>query len=540
MWKKLFCKKIDNIAAAAFLVATSSLLSRLLGVVRDHILAGKFGAGDTLDVYYAAFRVPDFIFNLIVLGALSAGFVPLFTSLIKTDRAEDHQQAWRLASGILNTLLLVVAILGLAGEIFAPQLMRLITPGFSGAKMDQVISLARIMFLSPILLCVSSIFGGILQSYKRFVAYSLPPIFYNLGIIFGALYLTNRWGVWGLAWGVVIGSACHLLIQLPAVISLKFNYQFVFGWRDKLMKKIWIMMSGRTLDLLTTQLNLLVTTIMASTLVSGSLAIFSLANNLQAFAVSLFGISFAVAVFPTLAAQADDYPELKKTFTKTLRQVWFFILPATALTLVLRAQLVRFVLGSGNFGWNETILTFNTLGLFCLSFFAQAAIPLLSRMFFAQHDTKTPFLIGLFGDGLNIILAIVLARSMGVVGLALAFSLANVFNFATMTIFLRRRLGKLSDGKLIKAALKFTVAAVIGGLVAQAAKQPFGDPQAMTHVSGVFLQGAVAGITGVLVYVLVCYLLRVEEVGQMWTAVACRLGRRKTALNEDMGEVRGI
>ncbi len=210
MFKKLFGKQINNITVAAALVALSSLASRFLGVIRDRILAGQFGASATLDIYYAAFRIPDLIFNLIVLGALSAGFVPIFTSLIKDFSCENknncdpHQQnkgAWSLASNVLNFLFIGLAALSAIGIIFAPLLTKLITPGFGAAEQATTSALTRIMFLSPLFLGISGILGGILQSFKRFFIYSLAPILYNFGIIIGALYFVKWWGLYGLAWG---------------------------------------------------------------------------------------------------------------------------------------------------------------------------------------------------------------------------------------------------------------------------------------------------------------------------------------------------
>ncbi|MEI6596644.1 MAG: lipid II flippase MurJ, partial [bacterium] len=256
MMKRLFNGEINSITVAALLVGGSSLISRLLGIFRDRILAGQFGAGDTLDIYYAAFRIPDLIFNLLVLGALSAGFIPIFTGLIKEPVEKlrslfsaDHKEAWQLASSILNILGFGLLVLCGLGVIFAPQIMRFITPGFSQEKMDLTVSLSRIMFLSPIFLGISSVFGGILQSFKRFFVYSMSPIFYNIGIIIGALYFVPLWGIYGLAWGVVLGAAAHMAVQIPALAQLGFKYKFKFDIYNSNVKKIWLMMIPRTMSL---------------------------------------------------------------------------------------------------------------------------------------------------------------------------------------------------------------------------------------------------------------------------------------------------
>src|SRR3989339_1167857 len=203
MFKKLITSPVKSITSAAMIIGGLSLVSRLLGIFRDRILASEFGAGDILDTYYAAFRLPDLVFNLLVLGAISAGLIPVFTTLVSKRKKDE---AWLLISGILNILISGLIVISVIIIIFAPWIMKVITPGFSLDKMQLVISLTRIMFLSPIFLGISAIFGSILQSYKRFFVYSLAPIFYNLGIIVGVIYFIDIWGIYGLAWGVVLGS----------------------------------------------------------------------------------------------------------------------------------------------------------------------------------------------------------------------------------------------------------------------------------------------------------------------------------------------
>ncbi|MCK5357856.1 MAG: murein biosynthesis integral membrane protein MurJ, partial [Elusimicrobiales bacterium] len=399
-----------------------------MGIFRDRILASEFGAGDILDIYYTAFRVPDLIFNLLVLGALSAGFIPIFVNLLKGKKTRikglvfgsKHKEAWYLANNILNILLLSVAVLSVFGIIFAPALIKVLAPGFSLSKQALTADLTRIMFLSPILLGISSILGGVLQSFKRFFIYSLAPILYNIGIIVGALFFAPLWGIYGLAWGVVLGALLHMLIQLPAVIKLGFRYRLIIDFKNKQVREIGRLMIPRTMSLAISQINLLVITIIASTLASGSIAVFNFANNLQSFPIGIFGISFAVAAFPTISAIAFDKPKLINNFSKVIRQILFFIVPATVLLLTLRAQIIRVILGTGQFNWEDTLLTIHTLGFFTLSLFAQASIPLLARVFYARHNSLTPFYIGLSSALVNLILSLVLVRILGVAGLALA------------------------------------------------------------------------------------------------------------------------
>ncbi len=536
--KKLFTSASSSVASAAFIIGLFSVASRLLGVLRDRILASTFGANQTLDMYYAAFRLPDLVFNLLVLGALSAGFIPVFARLASDQKEKSN--AWMLANNILNTLTVgLIAVCGL-GIVAAPWLVTVIAPGFPMEAKSTIVVLTQIMFLSPFFLGLSSIVGGILQSFHRFFVYSLSPVFYNLGIIFGALYLAPRYGIIGLAWGVVIGSFCHFIIQLPSLFKLGFRYQFFFNWKDKAMRQVYGMMTARTLGLAITQLNLIVITIIASGLVEGSLAVFNLANNLQSFAIGIFGVSFAVAVFPSLSAAASDEIFINR-FSRTFRQILFFIVPATVLLIILRAQIVRVILGSGNFSWEDTVMTIDTVGFFALSLFAQATLPLLARAFFSRHDSKTPFIIGLLAAVVNVVLSLWLAPTLGVAGLALAFSAGMIINFVLLFIILHRRLGTLDEKRIVISIAKYSAAGIGMAITIQAMKLllwPFVD---MTRLWGILFQGALAGLFGLLVYCAICSLLKTQEFAELWAATKIRLFASAQKLeSDDQGEVRGI
>lgn len=547
MIRRLLTGKIDSITIAAFLVALSSLLSRFLGIFRDRILAGEFGAGDTLDVFYAAFRVPDLIFNLLVLGALSAGFIPIFTKLIKDPVAKiknvfssgENQEAWELSNIILNLLGFSLIIISVLGILFAPWLTKLICPGFSPEKQAFTVMFTRVMFLSPIFLGISSVFGGILQSFKRFFVYSLSPIMYNIGIIMGALYLVPAYGEIGLAYGVVIGAFLHMIVQVPALFSLGYRYRPSFNWKDKNVIAVTVMSIPRIFSLAVAQINLVIITIIASTLASGSLAVFNFANNLQSFPIGIFGISFAVAAFPTIAAIAFDRKKLIENFSRIFRQILFFIVPSTVLLITLRAQIIRVVLGTGQFDWQDTILTLDTLGFFALSLFAQATIPFLVRVYYARHDAKTPFFIGMACAILNIFLSWILAKYYGVAGLALAFSIANILNFILLWGWLRNELGELDEYNIFVSISKFSFAAMACGLVIQGMKLVIWPYVDMTRLSGILVQGLFAGLAGILAYVAFCSLLKSEELNYFWNALKKRLPWKKIEA-VDQGEARGI
>lgn len=552
--KNILKRRTKNIGAAAILVGVFSMISRLLGILRDRILAGEFGAGEVLDAYYTAFRIPDLLYNLLILGALSAGFIPVFSALIKKMKKadddsypyqeEENKEAWDLVSNILNILIIILSFFSILGFIFSPQLIKIIAPGFSPEMQSITTTLTRIMFLSPLFLGISSLLGGVLQSFRNFLIFSLSPIFYNVGIILGALFLVPVLGISGLAWGVVIGAFMHMAIQIPPVWILGFRWRAFINFKDKNFLKIAKMMVPRTLSLAISQINLVVVTIIASTLAAGSLAVFNFANNLQSFPIGVFGISFAVAAFPTLSASAFNEKKLVDNFSYTLRRILFFIIPSTVLLITLRAQIIRVILGTGEFSWRDTVLTINSLGFFALSLFAQASTPLLTRVFYARQNSKTPFLIGLIIVVINIFLSLFLGKRMGVAGLALAFSLSSILNFMLLWLRLYFEMGDLDQKNIIISVLKFSFAALVAGFFIQAGKAliwPFID---MSTFWGVLSQGLVAGLLGLGVYFLLTYLLKSEEMIELIQIIKKRLPFTNKIKKEeeiaDQSEARGL
>jgi putative peptidoglycan lipid II flippase len=438
MIRRLVNSTTKSITGAAIILGAASFLSRLIGVVRDRIFAHYFGAGDILDAYYAAFRIPDLVYNLLIVGALSAGFIPVFMELV----AKDKKHAWRVTNSIINILGIILLFVTAALLLFTPQLTVWIAPGFEGEKLNTTILLTRIMFLSPILLGISAVVSGVLQSFKSFFIYSLTPIMYNLGIILGVFLFFTPFGVRGLAFGVILGAALHLLIQLPAFFRHGFRYRPILLLKDSSVRTIGRLMIPRTLGLATTQLSLVAITAIASTLEVGSITIFNFANNLQYFPIGIIGISFAVAAFPTLSGfiAENRKNEMIDHLARTARQIIFFIIPLTILFLLLRAQIVRVVLGTGMFDWDATITTADALAFFSLSLFAQCLIPLLARGFYAIQDTWTPFLTSLAALLITVAAALYYKDIYGIVGIALAFSLAMIVQLAILWIVLRQKL----------------------------------------------------------------------------------------------------
>jgi putative peptidoglycan lipid II flippase len=535
--KKLINAQSKTITSAAIVIGALSLVSRILGIFRDRILASEFGAGDVLDVYYAAFRLPDLIFNLIVLGAISAGLIPVFTGLLGQFR---KKKAWKVVNSLLNILVLSLIIVSILLFIFTPWVMRAMTPGFTGEKFDLVVALTRIMYLSPIFLAVSAILGSVLQSFKKFFAYALAPIFYNIGIIIGALYFVKIWGIYGLAYGVVLGAILHMLVQIWPVRALGFRYKFGLNLKDKYVREIGGLMIPRTLTLVMNQINILIVTVVASTLAAGSLAIFNLSNNLQGFPLGIFGFSFAIAALPTLSILAvkKKMGKFVETISMTFRQVLFFMVPASVLIYVLRAQIVRIILGSGKFDWLDTRLTAASLAIFAFSLFAQALIPLLVRGFYALHNSKTPFYMGLASLVVNIVsllffrwifgfvndfsftMAALLKVSdlvgvadLRILALPFAITVSSIFNLVVLLVALRKHIGNLDGYRIMRSTIRIVFAGLGAGLFSYGILRLIHLYVETETFLGITIQGALAGIVGLLGYWFLGYLLNMEEMG---------------------------
>ncbi len=515
-------KVSESITRSAALIAVMGIASRFLGLIRDRILASKFGAGDVLDAYYAAFKTPDLIYGLLVLGAISAAFVPIFTSLISKN---DEKTAWRLVNILISVGVIVLGAVSVILFILAPQVIDVLTFGYSDEKKELVTQLTRVMLLSPIILGISGVMGGVLNSFKKFFFYSLAPIMYNVGIIFGALFLIKPFGPMGLALGVVLGALLHLAIQVPEVVRSGFSFQWIADFKDKYLKKVILLMIPRALGIAVAQINLIVVTVLASTLAAGSLAVFTFADNLQSVPLGIFGISFAIAAFPTLSSlwAKGEKEQFITRFTNTLRKVMFFIIPASALIFVLRAQIVRVVLGTGQFDWEDTLLTLSALGVFTFSLWAQGAIPLLARAFYSMQNTLIPFLIGLFSSAVNVTLALLLIDEHGIIGLVWAFSIAAIVNATLLFVVLRTKVGEMKGRGFLKMIGKVLVATVIMITVTQVIKNtisadPFGEDRTFL---GVFTQMMVALVGGLFTYIVMGKILNIEEMHH-FVAVAKR------------------
>jgi len=539
MIKRMLHSQTKTVTFAALLLGVSALISRLLGLFRDRLLASTFGAGEDLDVYFAAFRIPDFVYGILIMGGISAIFLPVFAEYFK----KDEEKGWQLASNILNCfLVLLILICGLLA-LFTPWLIKFITPGFSAEQKALAVSLTRIMFLSPIFLGLSSLFSGVLHYFNRFFAYSIAPIIYNLSIILGILVFVPIFGLYGLAYGVILGAVLHWLVQIPAAKISGFRYLPIFNFRSTGLKKVFKLMVPRTIGTAAFHINLMVITAIASTLVAGSISIFNFANNIQHFPIGIIGASFALASFPVLSRAWVDGQREKflENFSSVFRQILFLIIPVSISVFLLRAQLVRLILGTGQFGWQDTRLTAACLGLFCFGIFAFSAVPFLSRVFYSFQDTKTPVIISLVTIALNVSLCFLFVwllsfdnffhsfivdnlklygiSSIGVVGLPLALAISGVVRFCLLLFFLRKKLGHIRLREIKSSFEKIFLASLLMAIAVYFSLQFLAALVDMQTFAGLLVQVILAFLVGAFIYLLSTYLLKSPEMKIMKSSI---------------------
>lgn len=545
---------IESVNAAALILGAAGLVSRILGVLRDRLLAAHFGAGRELDIYYAAFQIPDFMSILFLLGAGSAAILPIFQEYL----AKDPKSAYRLISNLFAVFFLgAVAAAGIA-FVLAPHLMRFVVPGFSSEERALTVTLTRIMLLSPIFLGISSIFSSVVESFQRFWTYALAPLLYNVGIILGVLLFVPSFGLPGLAVGVIAGAVMHAGVNLFTVRRLGFFpdprlfFRFPSVFFHDGVWKVLRLSFPRVLSVSFSQLTIFVLVLIGSTLVEGSIAVFQLAQNLYALPIGIFGVSYAVALFPRLS-RAYITRDAKDFFNKLffgIRTVFFWIAPSMVLTVVLRAHIVRVALGAGVFSWEDTRLTAAVLAILTCAMLAGSLASLLIKGFYALENTWIPLSINIGASLLSVGLALFFTRVLGatsdftgvvthvlrindlshpeVVGLALGFSIgliANIFFLYRALRHLAERTFKECYQMPVAPFLKIIIAACLGGVAAYFVRVSFAETLPLITFSRVLAQGAIAGCIGLAVYFGTLFGMREEDVHSLWRTVRHKLFR---------------
>lgn len=437
---------------AATLLSGSFFLSALLGLLRDRLLLANFGLGPTLDACYIAFSIPDFIFYLLISGALSVTFIPVISEqLVKGNK----KAAWELSSSLLNLLGRVTLLASVSIIIFAPWLVRLIFPGALPEVQDKAADLMRIVAINPFLFGLSSVIASMQQAVGRFFFNSIAPVIYNLGIISGILFFAPTLGIRGVALGVGIGAILQLMVQGLGLVGLGFEYNSSINWRTPGLVKILKTLPARTFDQSIDNIMALIERFLASFLFAGAIASYQTAFTLRNVPITLIGAAIANAAFPKFSSLAiSDASNFKRVFISVFRAILWLSLPSAVIAFVMRGYLVRLLLGSGS----STVAL--VLGWLSLSIVFRALFQIATRAFYAHQDTKTPLYTSLLALVLNIVLAVLLVRAFGLSGLAMAQTAAGAFEVVILFVLLERRLGRIISRGVWKDISKMITAAI--------------------------------------------------------------------------------
>ena len=533
-------REFNSISQAALLLGFFAFLSQILGLFRDRGLASILGPSSTLDIYYAAFRIPDLLYVTIASFFAITALLPFLTARSKDGDEVKAREFFNSVFSIFMIGLIGVSIILL---ILMPYIAPLIVPGFSGEELKDLILISRIMLLSPIFMGISNLFGSVTQMYRRFFVYALSPIFYNIGILVGVFILYPAFGISGLAFGVILGAFLHALIQLPVIIRHRFVPKFTIKFRWSEIRPLIALSLPRTIGLATTNISIIAIVAMASLIGEGSISVFQFSYNLQNVPLILIGLSYSVAAFPTLSRLFNE--NNIKLFIEEIknagRQIIFWSLPVVFLFIVLRAQIVRVVLGTGNFDWSDTRLVAASLALFSISVLAQSLLLLLVRGYYAAGRTWRPLLINVATTGVTIIMAFLLLwafdhfiyfryfiesllrvddlSSTSVLMLPLAFSTGLIVNFIWLWFAFRKDFPLIQKSGLARTFFQSLGGSFIMASVAYKSLQFFDNIFDINTFFGIFLQGFLSGILGIIAGIIVLRLMKNKELSDVSKAL---------------------
>ena len=543
-----------GIHEAAFLLGLSALGSQILALARDRLLAASFGAGSQLDIYYAAFRLPDLIYVLLASFVSVTVLIPFIIN-----RTDDGLAPVRDFLNSVFTVFFAVMIPVLVIVWFlVPILVGYIAPGFSPDARAELIPLVRLLLLSPLLLGLSNLFGAITQATRRFFIYALSPVLYNIGIIFGLLVFYPRWGLLGLGGGVILGAALHAAIQWPSIRHAGLWPRLTRAIDWPALRQVALVSLPRTLTLGAHQLALLVLVALGTYLGAGAVAVFNFAYNLQSVPLVIIGVSYSVAAFPVLAKlfSNGEHKELARQMSAALRHILFWSLPATVLFIVLRAQIVRVILGAGQFDWQDTRLTAAALALFVISLVGQALVLLFVRAYYACGLTRRPLLLNSLSSLAIILLAFGLLRfghdslilrqifetllrvsevgQTGVLLLPLAFSLGIFLNLGLFWWFFQKDFGHFP--KVVDRAVgQSVIGSLIAGLVSYQTLNWLAPLLDLNTFWGIFTQGLIAGLLGLAVLWLVLKYFGNKELTEIEESLGQKFWRSQPIAPEPEG-----
>ncbi len=549
---KAVYQEVRGLHQAAYILALFTFGSQLLALVRDRLLAHQFGAGIELDLYYTAFRIPDFLYVLFASTLSVYALIPFISK-----RVEDGTQngARGLLSQIFSLFVVGYTVIALLAMIFAGKIVYYFFPGFVG-EIDTLVLLIRILLIQPLLLGISSLFGVITQLEHRFVLYAISPLIYNAGIILGLVFLYPIIGISGLAVGVLIGALGHVCIQIPFVLRSSLAPRFVTSINFSDIRNVLYASFTRAATLSLHQIVLFGLIGFASSMAIGSVSVFQFAFNLQSVPLAIIGVSYSVAAFPLLAQLYAEkkFSELSQNIVTTIRHILFWSLPATALFIVIRAQFVRVVLGTGAFDWNDTRLTAAVLALFMLSLASQAIHLLLVRALYAVENTKLPFYVTLFSSVLALLLSFIfysLIASHGafytflqeimrlegvgdieVLALPLGYSIALILHSIVMLVYAQKEV-HISFRSFTRPFTQALLASLFAGYVAYTALNYFVTGVTADTLLTIFTQGAIAAFLGCAGYIFVQRLFKNQELSEIYRALARKFSKEDIVIPQD-------
>lgn len=527
---KAITAKIGGLHEAAFWLAGFSILSQILAFLRDRLLAHYFGAGQALDIYYTAFRIPDFIF--VTIGSLVSisVLVPMFSKKAVGNNGEVKSY---VDSIFTSFSALIIASCALA-FIFMPQLASFLFRGFDTGTLIQIIKFSRILLLSPLLLGFSNFFGSIVQYEKRFLLYSLSPLFYNAGIIAGTALGAGSFGITAVVFGVILGAFMHFSIPAGFIIFSGNTPKLTAKINFNEMKETALISIPRALALSVTQIISIVFTAVASFFGVGAVAVFNLAFNLQSVPLSIVGASYSLAAFPTLSEHhaQKNVTECGRYIGESLRYIAFWTLPLSALFIILRAHVVRVVLGSGAFGWTDTKLTAAVMSLFALSFVFQSVQLFLTRAHYALGKTKIPLLLGMFGALITATMAslfyfgflsgvmVWLERTLEIEGMAgakiiilpVSFSFGAMFTAIGLWLSLNKETKSVAKKGLFRAIIEAASASLIIGLVTFYSLRIFDKFFVLNSLVNVLGHALFSGLAGIAFGIIFLILIKNKEI----------------------------
>ncbi len=545
---QLLSKEISGLHEAAYLLAFFAFASQILALVRDRLFASTFGASRVLDMYYAAFRIPDLLFVTIASLVSISILVPFFM-----EAQQKGVSLKRLINSIFSVFFLLMVIGSGLVFFLLPYIEPKLFPGFSREELESIIVLSRILLVSPFLLGISNFFASIVQMHNRFFLYAVSPILYNLGIIVGILVFYPLWGLYGLGFGVVLGALFHALVQVPFMIEKKTLPRFTLDIDFRNVRRIIALSIPRTVTLSTTSISAFALVSMASLMGEGSIAIFNFSLNLQSVPLSIIGVSYSSAVFPLLSRLSieDKKTAFLERMITTSKHIIFWSLPVSALFIVLRAQIVRTILGAGQFSWSDTRLTAAALALFTFSIIAQSLILLFVRAFYAEGKTMKPLFINVlamvvtiaagyfflwsfrthtgFAYFLEALLRIENVPGAEVSVLALAYTVGILFNTVLHWIAFHREFSSYTRA-VAGTFFKSLSASVIMGYVSYIYLNVFDNVFDLNTLPGIFFQGLCAGLVGICSGVLVLRLLRSQELEEVWKTLHRKIWKARVVV----------